>query len=176
MTEIPHPNYAELIDAMATRRATWTHKVCLDRRLVGAVQQAKRHLEQAIAAKEDAEALGVTRRKMGHVSPIDQARQALTLAEAERDANSLAFILSPPTAEEEQAALEAEGVGEQMPIWQARRITLAAAWQRTETLDGDPVPWIDRGSYARALAAMSVPELIGAHSGLMSVAADPDFS
>lgn len=175
--ETPRPNYADLIDAMTSSRPTWRHQMCLDRQLVAKVRQAHDRLEQAIHDKETAEAAGGTvRRKLGHVSPVDQARQALDAAKAERDASSVVFVLSPPTAEEEWLALRAAGAGDEMPAWQMWRITLTAGWRRTETVDGERLDFLDRDRYARALAALSTPELIGAHSHLMSIATDPDFS
>ena len=175
--ETPRPNYADLIEAMITARPTWRHRMCLDRLLVAKVRQAHDRLEQAIRDKEAAEDAGsAVRRKLGHVSPVDQARQALDAAKAERDASSVAFVLSPPTAEEEWLALRGAGVGDEMPAWQAYRITLTAGWQHTETLDGERLDFLDRVRYARALDALSAPELIGAHSHLMSITTDPDFS
>ena len=171
------PNYSTLIDAMTAIRPVWRHKVCLDRRLVANVREASDALEQAIQERDSLDAVGTpVRRKHGQVPPVAAARKDLEAAIEERDANSIVFVLSPPTAEEEYAALRSSGLGEEIAAWQAWSITLSAAWQRTETVTGEVLAYIDRERYQRALSALTSIELMAAHSSLMAIATEPDFS
>lgn len=175
MTDKPHPDYADLIAAMADadKRPIWRHVMCLDRRLVGNVRKAREILDRAVELQETGEAQ--PRKKLGHLSVVEKARLALTAAEKERDESSIVFVLSPLTADEQEAALAAAGVTDTTASWKAYRAILAASWRSTETLDGDPLPWIDRDHYTRALQALGIPEILGAHTGLVSVVIDPDF-
>lgn len=171
------PNYSALIDAMTAVRPVWRHKVCLDRRLVANVREASDALEQATQERDALEGtVNPPRRKFGQVSAVETAKKNLEAAIAERDAASIVFVLSPPTAEEEYAALKASGLGDQVAAWQAWSITLSAAWQRTENPEGETLAFLDRDRYQRALSALTSIELMSAHSHLMAIATEPDFS
>lgn len=178
MTDSPAtPNYLALVDAMSDDRPEYRHRVCLRPSLHSAVAEAKRALAQATIAKAQAEETGTTtRRKMGHVSPVETAQRALDAANAERDAHSVAFVVSPPTAKEEAETVSKLSPQERVFQVDLDRVVLLAGWQRTETLDGHLIPELDRDAYAAVLNAATTEQIETARRGLRAVAVTPDFN
>lgn len=171
------PNYLDLIAAMSESRPEYRHRVCLKPSLHTAVAEAKRALTQATIAKAQAEETGATqRRKMGHVSPVEQAQRAYDAAVLERDTHSVAFVVSPPTAKEEADTISRMAPQEKVFQVDLDRVVLLAGWQRTETLDGQPVPELDRDAYAAVLNAATTEQIETARRGLRAVAVTPDFN
>ena len=174
------PNYLDLVEAMTTtNRPTWRHTVCLNPALHTAVDEAQRRLGRAIIDKAAAETKGTaTRQKLGHVSPVTAAERDLDAAKAERDRNSVVFVLSPPTADEEAVIIDRQPAAAtgRLYEYQMQRITLLAAWRHTETTAGQPLPSLDRDQYGKVLAAAGRTEIARAWQELQRVATQPDFN
>ena len=177
-TPIPSPNYEDLVAAMSQKRVEVRHTVCLQPSLHNAVSAAKRALNIALLEKQASESGGTAKRqKMGHVSPISAAEEALAEARSIRDAASVTFILSPPTADEEREVIEKQRpVGGKLYEYQVQRVTLLAAWQRTETVEGELLPSLGRETYEKVLYASGKEEIARAHAGLTQALVRPDFS
>lgn len=169
-------DYMALIEALTADRPEYRHIVCVKPQLHGAVTDAKRALTVATLAKAQAEESGTQqRRKHGSVSPVEQAQRDLDAARAERDRHSVVFVLVPPTAEEEKPLMAPLAAAGGYPI-DVQRATLLAGWRRTETVDGTPMPDLDRDVYGKVLEQATTAELQKAYRDLQQAGVRPDFS
>lgn len=169
-------DYMALIEALTADRPEYRHIVCVKPQLHAAVSDAKRAVAAATLAKLQAEEAGTQqRRKHGSVSPVEQAQRDLDAAKAERDRHSLAFVLVPPTAEEEKPLMAPLAAAGGYPI-DVQRATLLAGWRRTETLDGTLMRDMDRDIYTKVLQQATTAEIQKAYRELQQAGVRPDFT